>query len=125
MTSFGGDVSGECSAAALFMWSPTFVLWTRGFTSLRMNQRESTSRRGKERSQAARLRCRAQAFCWLENAKSMFGRFWQRVRGEDGQGVSEYAVLLVLLVLIVVAAVHALGTNAQQVIDRVNTALHG
>lgn len=54
----------------------------------------------------------------------MFNRFWEQVRGEQAQGVSEYAVLLVLLVLIVVATVHALGTNAQQVIDRVNTVLH-
>jgi len=52
-------------------------------------------------------------------------RFWKQVRGEQGQNVSEYAVLLVLLVLIVVATVHALGANAQQVIDKVNTALHG
>lgn len=57
--------------------------------------------------------------------RSMFGKFCQRIRGDEGQGVSEYAVLLVLLVLIVVATVHALGTNAQHVIDRVNTALHG
>lgn len=55
----------------------------------------------------------------------MFGKFWKWIRGDQGQGVSEYAMLLVLLVLIIVAAVHALGTNAQQVIDRVNTALHG
>ena len=33
----------------------------------------------------------------------MFNRFWEQVRGEQAQGVSEYAVLLVLLVLIVVA----------------------
>ena len=45
------------------------------------------------------------------------------VRNEEGQGVSEYAVLLVLLVLIVVSAVHAIGMNAQQVIDRVNSTL--
>ena len=55
----------------------------------------------------------------------MLAKFWKRIWGEEGQGVSEYAVLLVMLVLIIVAAVHALGVNAQQVIDRVNTALHG
>jgi Flp pilus assembly pilin Flp len=52
-------------------------------------------------------------------------RFWEQIRDDEAQGVSEYAMLLVLLVLIVVAAVHALGMNAQQVIDRVNTALNG
>jgi Flp pilus assembly pilin Flp len=55
----------------------------------------------------------------------MFGNFSTKISGDEGQGVSEYAVLLVLLVLIVVATVHAIGMNAQQVIDRVNTALHG
>ena len=44
-------------------------------------------------------------------------------RDEEGQGVSEYAVLLVLLLVIVVSAVHAIGLNAQQVIDRVNSTL--
>jgi Flp pilus assembly pilin Flp len=55
----------------------------------------------------------------------MFENLWTAISGDEGQGVSEYAVLLVLLVLIVVATVHAIGMNAQQVIDRVNTALHG
>ena len=51
--------------------------------------------------------------------------FWKLIRDDEAQGVSEYAVLLVLLVLIIVATVHALGANAQQVIDRVNVVLHG
>jgi Flp pilus assembly pilin Flp len=55
----------------------------------------------------------------------MLRKCWERIRGEEGQNVSEYAMLLVLLVLIVVAAVHAIGMNAQEVINRVNTALHG
>jgi Flp pilus assembly pilin Flp len=55
----------------------------------------------------------------------MFRKLWQVIRGDEGQNVSEYAMLLVLLVLIVVAAVHAIGMNAQEVINRVNTALHG
>ena len=52
-------------------------------------------------------------------------RLWESIRDDEAQNVSEYAVLLVLLVLIIVATVHALGANAQQVIDRVNVALHG
>jgi Flp pilus assembly pilin Flp len=48
----------------------------------------------------------------------------EQIRDDEAQGVSEYAMLLVLLVLIVVAAVHAPGINAQQAIDRVNTALN-
>ncbi len=52
-------------------------------------------------------------------------KFWEIIRNDEAQGVSEYAVLLVLLVLIIVATVHALGANAQQVIDRVNVVLGG
>jgi Flp pilus assembly pilin Flp len=52
-------------------------------------------------------------------------KLWELIRDDEAQGVSEYAMLLVLLVLLIVAAVHALGMDAQQVIDRVNTALHG
>ena len=55
----------------------------------------------------------------------MSGRFWEKIQGEEGQNVSEYAMLLVLLLLIVVATVHAIGMKSQQVIDKVNTALHG
>jgi Flp pilus assembly pilin Flp len=57
--------------------------------------------------------------------QGMLSSFWANIQGEEGQNVSEYAMLLVLLLLIVVATVHAIGMNAQQVIDRVNTALHG
>jgi len=57
--------------------------------------------------------------------QAMLGGYWASLQGEEGQNVSEYAVLLVLLLLIVVATVHAIGMNAQQVIDKVNTALHG
>jgi Flp pilus assembly pilin Flp len=43
---------------------------------------------------------------------------------EEGQGVSEYAMILVLIVLLLVSAVHMIGTNAQEVINKVNSALH-
>jgi Flp pilus assembly pilin Flp len=59
----------------------------------------------------------------------MLSRFGKRLgtilRGDEGQGVSEYAILLVLLVLIVVVTVRTIGTQAQQVINKVNTALGG
>ena len=57
--------------------------------------------------------------------QAMLGRLLANLRGEEGQNVSEYALLLVLLLLIVAATVHAIGMNAQQVINKVNTALHG
>ena len=45
--------------------------------------------------------------------------------GEEAQGISEYAIILVLLVLLVVVTVRTMGTQAQQVINKVNTALGG
>ena len=57
-------------------------------------------------------------YLWLVNGMG------ELRRSEEGQGVSEYAMILVLIVLIVVSVVHAIGANAQQVIDRVNAALH-
>jgi hypothetical protein len=54
----------------------------------------------------------------------LFGKCLETIRkGEEGQGVSEYAVIMALLLLIVVMTVHAIGMHAQQVIDKVNTAL--
>jgi Flp pilus assembly pilin Flp len=55
--------------------------------------------------------------CVLSHTEAM-------LRSEEGQGISEYAMILVLIVLIVVAAVHTIGSNAQDVINRVNAALH-
>jgi len=49
-------------------------------------------------------------------------KWWEILTGDDGQGVSEYAVLLVLLVLIVITTVHMMGTEGQQVINKVNNA---
>jgi Flp pilus assembly pilin Flp len=57
-------------------------------------------------------------YLWLANTAANLRR------DEEGQGVSEYAMILVLIVLIVVSVVHAIGSNAQQVIDKVNTVLH-
>lgn len=49
-------------------------------------------------------------------------KWWRILLGEEGQGISEYAVLLVLLVLIVITTVHLMGAQAQQVINKVNAA---
>ncbi len=57
-------------------------------------------------------------YLWLEDTVANLRR------DEEGQGISEYAMILVLIVLLVVSVVHAIGSNAQQVIDKVNAALH-
>lgn len=56
---------------------------------------------------------------------SVLGRWLgSRKRSEEGQAISEYAILVALIVLIVVTTVHVIGMNAQHVIERVNDALH-
>ncbi len=92
--------------------------WHRAFTSTTIGRAGGSLAAG-GRCLAARRR-----LILLETG-AMWRRGWERVRGDEGQNVSEYALLLVLLVLCVVAAVHAIGVNAQEVINRVNTALAG
>ena len=56
----------------------------------------------------------------------LFGKWWDLLgQADEGQGVSEYAIIMALLLLIVATTVRAIGMNAQQVIDRVNAALQG
>lgn len=56
---------------------------------------------------------------------SVLGRWLGSSHGsEEGQAISEYAILVALIVLIVVTTVHVIGMNAQHVIERVNDALH-
>jgi Flp pilus assembly pilin Flp len=56
-----------------------------------------------------------------------FFRKWLRTlgRSEEGQGISEYAVILALALLLVVTTVHVIGANAQHVVDKVNQAFSG
>jgi Flp pilus assembly pilin Flp len=49
-------------------------------------------------------------------------KWWGILLAEKGQGISEYAVLLILLLLIVVTTVRTMGTEAQHVINKVNNA---
>jgi hypothetical protein len=56
----------------------------------------------------------------------LFGKWWDLLgQTDEGQGVSEYAIIMALLLLIVATTVRAIGMSAQQVIDRVNAALQG
>ena len=44
---------------------------------------------------------------------------------EKGQGLIEYALILVLIAVVVIVVVRALGTNTGNVLSDVNTALSG
>jgi Flp pilus assembly pilin Flp len=101
----------------------TFVPWTRQLTSLTIIAAVTAPEKFPGRKYSALVWGRLKTAG--NEQQAMFGRLWAKIRGEEGQNVSEYAVLLVLLLLIVVFTVHAIGMNAQQVIDKVNTALHG
>jgi pilus assembly protein Flp/PilA len=45
------------------------------------------------------------------------------LKGEDGPTAVEYAVMLALIIVVCIAAITALGTNANQTFTSVSTAL--
>lgn len=46
------------------------------------------------------------------------------LRNEKGQGLVEYALILVLIAVVVIAAVKSVGTTASSTFSNVNTQMH-
>ena len=59
-----------------------------------------------------------QAYFWLKNFLGKFSR-------EEGQGLVEYALILVLIAIIVIAALRATGTSIVGIFNQITTALGG
>ena len=59
-----------------------------------------------------------QAYFWLKNFLGKFSR-------EEGQGLVEYALILVLIAIIVIAALEATGTSITGIFNKITTALGG
>ena len=59
-----------------------------------------------------------QAYFWLKNFLGKFSR-------EEGQGLVEYALILVLIAIIVIAALTATGTTIEGIFNQITTALGG
>ena len=53
--------------------------------------------------------------------KALFTRFW---KNEEGQDLTEYALLIALIALVVIAAVTLLGTQIQTVFNNIANALN-
>lgn len=59
-----------------------------------------------------------QAYFWLKNFLGKFSR-------EEGQGLVEYALILVLIAIVVIAALTATGTSITGIFNKITTALGG
>ena len=55
----------------------------------------------------------------------MLNDLWRLARREEGQDLTEYALIIALIVIACVAAVTLLGTNISSVMDNVATTLSG
>jgi len=55
----------------------------------------------------------------------MLSTFWAWMHREEGQDLTEYALIIALIVIACVAAVTLLGTNISSVMDNVATTLSG
>jgi len=59
----------------------------------------------------------------LDHLKNLCGKSVQTLRDERGQGLVEYALILVLIAVVVITAVRGIGTNASTTFQRVNAAI--
>ena len=58
----------------------------------------------------------SQAYFWLKNFLGKFSR-------EEGQGLVEYALILVLISIVVIVALRATGTNINTIFGQIRDAL--
>lgn len=59
-----------------------------------------------------------QAYFWLKDFLGKFSR-------EEGQGLVEYALILVLIAIVVIGVLQATGTSIQSIFTQINGALGG
>ena len=59
-----------------------------------------------------------QAYFWLKNFLGKFSR-------EEGQGLVEYALILVLIAIVVIAVLEATGNSIVGIFNQITTALGG
>ena len=55
----------------------------------------------------------------------MLLQLWSWLRREEGQDLTEYALIIALVVIFAIAAVRLLGTSVSDVLTRISTALSG
>lgn len=55
----------------------------------------------------------------ISRLKTAFAEFASTVKREEGQGLVEYALILVLVSIVAIAALTALGTNVSNILQSV------
>jgi Flp pilus assembly pilin Flp len=58
-----------------------------------------------------------------EQARSNMMRFWSWLRGEDGQDVAEYAIMLAVVLAVVVGTIRLIGSGANNVFSSVGSSI--
>lgn len=58
-----------------------------------------------------------------EYLKSLYERCRESLKGEAGQGLVEYALILVLIAIVVIAAVRGIGSQANNVFSTINNGI--
>lgn len=56
--------------------------------------------------------------------KNMYVKAIRVLKSDDGQGLVEYALLLVLIAVVVIAGVRSVGTTTSSVFNNINSNLH-
>jgi pilus assembly protein Flp/PilA len=59
-----------------------------------------------------------------ENVKRFYEKCRESLRGETGQGLVEYALILVLIAIVVIAAIKGIGAQANSTFSTINSGLH-
>jgi pilus assembly protein Flp/PilA len=59
----------------------------------------------------------------LDHLKNLCGKSVQTLKDERGQGLVEYALILVLIAVVVIVAVRGIGCQANSTFSKVNSAL--
>ena len=55
----------------------------------------------------------------ISKLKNAFADFYSAAKREEGQGLVEYALILVLVSIVAIAALTALGTNVKNILQAV------
>jgi pilus assembly protein Flp/PilA len=59
-----------------------------------------------------------------EYLKELFEKCRESLKGEAGQGLVEYALILVLIAVVVIAAIKGIGCQASSTFSAINSGLH-
>lgn len=59
----------------------------------------------------------------LSHLRNLCGKSVQTLKNEEGQGLVEYALILVLIAIVVIVAVRGIGSQANSAFSKINSEL--